>query len=460
MIKIQCILLLEELPRNLQSANRIERSQEGEVWFLDREEDNAIVMIEPNMIVKHITVTILYDDNATDCNTIKIREILYKHNGHWKLRDAKYSYQHPSEFATFEEPATNLPTIKLYIDLYFDDFGTFRNVYHSLGGIYIQIGNMPLNERIRLKNHFVLGFVPFGGSFDEFIKPFVTEMKELEKGKIMNIQGNKCLIIASLGDITADLPQGNDLVGVKRHGANKGCRTCSVSKDSSTFADLDLRLISRYHLQSDEQFEEISAASTITERKAIATKYGLQLRPSILDKLKRERHLQSPQDVYHLTAGKALRFLKITIEALSPEGKSELITVWKSFEHPKTWRKLPNPISHLDSFMMSDCLQLTMIFPFILNRFLKHTHFKNTELILFQHRTGVTRNDHAVKLWLKCWIVMAKTMSMVFKDSFTKEDYDELYQCLQNERILLSQVLLKIRKTTKKCLMGWISELS
>jgi hypothetical protein len=55
---------------------------------------------------------------------------------------------------------------------------------------------------------------------------------------------------------------------------------------------------------------------------------------------------------------------------------------------------------------------------------------------------------------------MAKTMSMVFKDSFTKEDYDELYQCLQNERILLSQVLLKIRKTTKKCLMGWISELS
>ena len=72
MIKIQRILLLEELPRNLQSANRIERSQEGELWFLDREEDNAIVIIEPNMIVKHITVTILYDDNATDCNTIKI----------------------------------------------------------------------------------------------------------------------------------------------------------------------------------------------------------------------------------------------------------------------------------------------------------------------------------------------------------------------------------------------------
>ena len=141
-----------------------------------------------------------------------------------------------------------------------------------------------------------------------------------------------------------------------------------------------------------------------------------------------------------------LRFLKITIEALSPEGKSEFIMVWKSFKYPKIWRKLPNLISHIDSFMMSDCLQLTMMLPFILNRFLKHTHFKKTELALFQRRTGVTRSDSAVKLWLKCWIVMAKTMSIVFKDSFTREDCDELYQCLHDERTLLSQVLLTMTK--------------
>jgi len=163
--------------------------------LLDRETDNSIVNIEPQAIVKRITVTILYDDNVAVCNTIRIQEILYKYNGHWKLRDVKYSYQHPSEFATLEKPeVTNLPIYTLYIDLYYDDFETFRNVYHSLGGIYIQIGNMPFNERIRLKNHFVLGFVPFGGSFDKFIKPFIMEMKELEVGKIMNIQGIKCLI--------------------------------------------------------------------------------------------------------------------------------------------------------------------------------------------------------------------------------------------------------------------------
>jgi hypothetical protein len=37
---------------------------------------------------------------------------------------------------------------------------------------------------------------------------------------------------------------------------------------------------------------------------------------------------------------------------------------------------------------------------------------------------------------------MAKTMAMVFKDSFTESEYGVLRECLHNERLLLSQVLL------------------
>ena len=80
---------------------------------------------------------------------------------------------------------------------------------------------MPFKERKKLKNHFMLDFIPFGGCFEEFIEPSILEIKILEKGKIMNIQGIKSFIIASLGDITADLPQGNDLVRVKWHNAIK-----------------------------------------------------------------------------------------------------------------------------------------------------------------------------------------------------------------------------------------------
>ncbi|CAG8832341.1 26552_t:CDS:1, partial [Racocetra persica] len=48
---------------------------------------------------------------------------------------------------------------------------------------------------------------------------------------------------------------------------------------------------------------------------------------------------------------KVLRFLKITIDALSKEGELKFIKFWKSFEYLRTWQKLPNPISHIDSFM-------------------------------------------------------------------------------------------------------------
>ncbi|CAB5383752.1 unnamed protein product [Rhizophagus irregularis] len=112
-IKIHRVLLFSDLPRNLQSNDRKKRSEEGEVWFIDREMNDAVINIEPQAIVRRVPITILYDDNSIiSRNLIKIREILYNYNGHWKLRDVKYSYRHPSEFAAFEEPASNLPVYK------------------------------------------------------------------------------------------------------------------------------------------------------------------------------------------------------------------------------------------------------------------------------------------------------------------------------------------------------------
>src|SRR5947207_8794340 len=57
---------------------------------------------------------------------------------------------------------------------------------------------------------------PFGGHFEEFIHPFIRDIKLLEKGVLMNVQEIDCWIVAGLGCVTADLPQGNDLTGVDR----------------------------------------------------------------------------------------------------------------------------------------------------------------------------------------------------------------------------------------------------
>jgi hypothetical protein len=79
---------------------------------------------------------------------------------------------------------------------------------------------MPAHQRKLIKNHFILGFIPFGGNFDEFILPFISDMKEFEKGKIMTVQGRNAWVIAGLGVVTADLSQGNDMAGVLRYFLN------------------------------------------------------------------------------------------------------------------------------------------------------------------------------------------------------------------------------------------------
>ncbi|GBC23269.2 hypothetical protein GLOIN_2v1867050 [Rhizophagus irregularis DAOM 181602=DAOM 197198] len=246
------------------------------------------------------------------------------------------TYKHqiiPEDYISVRNPPSSMPVYKLFLDLYYDDFGTFRNVYHSL------------------------------------------EIKKFEKGKIMTVQGQVAWVIG-LGLVTADLPQGNDMAGVLRHNANKGCRTCTTKKESLSTYNQDSVTTLRYHHITDEEISKISQESVISKRGQLCTEYGLRSSPSILDKLKRERHLQTPQDIYYATAGKIGRLLKLTCELFSQEGEDDFAKIWKIFEIPKKWSRLPNPISHYNSFMMSDLLRLAMIMPFLLNRFLKESSLK------------------------------------------------------------------------------------
>lgn len=90
---------------------------------------------------------------------------------------------------------------------------------------------MSLQLRRQLRNHFILTFIPFSGEFNDVMKPIINEIKSLEKGVLMTINQQNIWVIAALGVITADLPQGNDLADTKRHEGNLGCRSCLTPKD-------------------------------------------------------------------------------------------------------------------------------------------------------------------------------------------------------------------------------------
>lgn len=438
-LRIQKILYYNDLPGSFKGVQRQNRSFAGEVWL----QDEPFQIISTYKISGKASITIVgfqHNQHISE-NMLKISEILYKHCNRWHIRDVTLSYQHPSDYINFiRQPPPSIPVYKMFLDVYYDDFGTFRNVYHSLGGVYVQFGNMRARQRKLLKNHFVLGFVPFGGNFNDFMKPFISEMKELEQGKVMKVRGQDAWVIAGLGVVTADLPQGNDLAGVLRHNATKGCRTCTVSRESYTKLNQDIPATSRYQHIVDIQLKEITQAANISRQKLLCSKYGLRPEPNILDMLKRERHLQTPQDVYHATAGKIGRLLNLTCELLSQEGIDDFIKTWKDFEKPKKWSRIPNPISHRDSFMMSDCLRLTMIMPFILHRFLKSSSLKKEQEKAIQQRTGASRINLIKNTIISCWVHVAKTMKIVFKSGF--DSYDKLQQCLEEEMTILPRVLL------------------
>ena len=152
--------------------------------------------------------------------------------------------------------------------------------------------------------------------------------------------------------------------------------------------------------------------------------------------------MQTPQDIYHATAGKIGRLLKLTCELFSQEGENDFIKIWKVFEKPKNWSRLPNPISHHDSFMMSDYLQLAMIMPFILQRFLKVTSLKNNNIIAIKIRLGINTNL-VPNFIISCWVIVAKTMKVTFSNNFTSEDYTNLRKYLEEELDFLPKVIYK-----------------
>ncbi|KAF0541217.1 hypothetical protein F8M41_005597 [Gigaspora margarita] len=86
---VQCVLIFKELLYNLQSNSWRKRSR-NELWLLDREMDNAIIIVELQNIVRVASIIILYNENNVNISSIFIREILYKHQGYWKLKNVKY----------------------------------------------------------------------------------------------------------------------------------------------------------------------------------------------------------------------------------------------------------------------------------------------------------------------------------------------------------------------------------
>ncbi|KAF0551527.1 hypothetical protein F8M41_023288 [Gigaspora margarita] len=246
------------------------------------------------------------------------------------------------------------------------------NVYHSLGGVYIQFGNMPLDFRKKLKTHFLISFVLFGATFDDFIKPVLQDIKRLESGLIMKTLIGDAWVMGGIGCITADLPQGNNLADVKRHSANHGCRTCNVPNDQYTNFNYNYVYNARFNQQTEDRFIEIEDQQFKTNKERLGVKYGLvKLGP--LKILKWDQHIQTPQDTYHSMAGKIFKtpsYQNRNIKQLEYEKNlavSRLCTCWtieaKVLKLAFSLSMTKNSYQKLQELFESECKMLLQLFP-------------------------------------------------------------------------------------------------
>ncbi|CAG8815697.1 12059_t:CDS:2, partial [Racocetra persica] len=360
---------------------RSSKSQCRYLWLAD--EQFAII---PTRWIRNQVKVWLIDQPEPNEYEYFVDEIVYQHNNRsWKVRPIQYRHWHPSETMVLPPIPSGFRCLRIFIDLYYDDFETFRDVYHSLG------------------------FVPLGANFEDFIKPFIADMRQLQNSIQMSMyNGEKVYIKGGLEVVTADLPQGNNLCGVKRYNANRGCRNI--------------------------QFSEIRSQRNFLNKMKVAAEYGLCLKKNILDLLYRDRHQQYSQDLYYAMAGKVKKLLEYMITLFNDEGVNIFLKMWKSIELPKSWSKLPNPITHQKSFMMPDLFRLAMLMPHILNCFLTIKHIKENALndlwktIKCKHRVQV------INLIIKCWVSLSLSIKQSFAISFLKDNnFETLKRTLKKE---------------------------
>ena len=121
-LRIQKVLYYDKLPGIFKGTSRQNRSLAGEVWL----QDESFQIITPPQISKKANVMMMFQHNHIPEDTLQITEIVYKYNDHWRIRNAEFSYKHPADYImTRPPPSPSMKVCKLFLDLYYDDFGTY-----------------------------------------------------------------------------------------------------------------------------------------------------------------------------------------------------------------------------------------------------------------------------------------------------------------------------------------------
>ena len=193
-----------------------------------------------------------------------------------------------------------VPTLRLFIVYYYDDFGTYSKVYHSVGGCYLTLGNLPHWQQAKLRNLIPLLLNPPTADKRAAHAVFISQVKELERGVLLDCGPVIGLVwvVGGVGLGKFDMPEGNEAAGLKNHNADYGCRRCyrkrgSLDTFDGTGADRS------FQRDLDARAEAAAPGATDGHRDATLQRSGLHARGSLFDGLAMDPVRQTPHDPFH-----------------------------------------------------------------------------------------------------------------------------------------------------------------
>ncbi|CAG8793473.1 4923_t:CDS:2, partial [Racocetra persica] len=146
LLRADLLVLYSGLSRHLYSINRKAHEMNmEELWLVEGQECLIIPknITQINVWLKDFDKPVKYEYFVT--------EILYSFNSWWHICNLTKRHRAPYEYIPIllllPRP---MPIKKIFLDIYFNDFGTFRNSYHSLEGQQTNSARRQLSSQYRL----------------------------------------------------------------------------------------------------------------------------------------------------------------------------------------------------------------------------------------------------------------------------------------------------------------------
>ncbi|KAJ8132205.1 hypothetical protein O1611_g1419 [Lasiodiplodia mahajangana] len=259
-----------------------------------------------------------------------------------------------------------------------DGFGLYRTMFKSCMGVYIEIAALPKDEHARQINVFPLTLGPHGSNFTDVIKA-LEPMKALDKGLVVQVNGQEVVLCAPVLAFTGDMPQQQVNSGALGVTANKGCRSCEVTANKRGDLNFDTISNMRGHFEALRQRRALDELPTKAAKKKLSTETGLSLeRPAMLEMAPALDLITTrPSDAAHSEFGGITKMLHQLLldSAIKPQTVVDYARVLRKMPFPPGWAAIQSPY-HVMSYSLQEHARWSILMTVIARCWLREDHLK------------------------------------------------------------------------------------